>query len=337
MDFFSKKILIDLSVFIFLFFFINYVFYQVFDNLKIKDKLKFLTNINNRELKTIRNVFFIIIVFILYLNNLIFTDIFIKLHTLIEPKTINKIIYSIITIYLSKITIILNELFNNYQKTTFKKSSTLINNYLKILNFGAIITAIILIISFWSEIKPINLITSLSAASAIFVLVFRDFILGVLSSITSANSNIARIGDYIKIEKYNIEGELIDISINSVKLKDSDNNVITFPTYMLTNEVMKNSWFMREIKEKQIKASFYLNNDKLTQLNLIELESLIKNEDFLIKDKDIIFKMDILELNIIKLDIFIYISFSEIKENEENRIKLIQITNEYLNKRSLLL
>lgn len=337
MDFFSKKILIDLSVFIFLFFFINYVFYQVFDNLKIKDKLKFLTNINNRELKTIRNVFFIIIVFILYLNNLIFTDIFIKLHTLIEPKTINKIIYSIITIYLSKITIILNELFNNYQKTTFKKSSTLINNYLKILNFGAIITAIILIISFWSEIKPINLITSLSAASAIFVLVFRDFILGVLSSITSANSNIARIGDYIKIEKYNIEGELIDISINSVKLKDSDNNVITFPTYMLTNEVMKNSWFMREIKEKQIKASFYLNNDKLTQLNLIDLESLIKKEDFLIKDKDIIFKMDILELNIIKLDIFIYISFSEIKENEENRIKLIQITNEYLNKSSLLL
>lgn len=320
MEFFNKKIIIDLIVLIFLYFIVGIFFSKAF--IKLKTKFVFLETINNSELKTIKNVVFMIIVFILYLNKFIFVNIFSEIYTLVEPKTINKIIYSIIAIYVAKIILILNELFNSYQKNNFKKSNTLINNYLKIFNFVSIITAIIFIISFWLDVKPITLITSLSAASAIFVLVFRDFILGVLSSITSANSNIARIGDYIKIEKYNIEGEIIDISINSVKLKDGENNILTFPTYMLTNEVMKNNWYMKEIKEKQIKFDFYLDFKHFDNLKTTEIENFISVQNNVSLNRDIILKTELLEHNIIKLNITFYIILGNLQENELIKLEL---------------
>lgn len=320
MEFFDKKIIIDLIVLIFLYFIVGVFFSKAF--IKLKAKFIFLETINNSELKTIKNVVFMILVFILYLNKFIFINIFSEIYTLVEPKTINKIIYSIIAIYVAKIILILNELFNSYQKNNFKKSNTLINNYLKIFNFISIITAIIFIISFWLDVKPITLITSLSAASAIFVLVFRDFILGVLSSITSANSNIARIGDYIKIEKHNIEGEIIDISINSVKLKDGENNILTFPTYMLTNEVMKNNWYMKEIKEKQIKFDFYLDFKHFDNLKTTEIENFISVQNNVSLNRDIILKTELLEHNIIKLNITFYIILGNLQENELIKLEL---------------
>jgi miniconductance mechanosensitive channel len=153
---------------------------------------------------------------------------------------------------------------NSYYEKKFKFAKQYpIYSYLKVLILLTWIISGILIISFFAHTSPWALLTGVGAVSAVFLLVFKDTLLGIVSSIQATASNIVRIGDRISIDKYGVDGTIMDIAINTVKLRNADNTSATIPTYMLTSEIVKNWRVMEESGGRRIKRSIHINIDSI--------------------------------------------------------------------------
>ena len=73
-------------------------------------------------------------------------------------------------------------------------------------------------------------LTGLGAASAIIILVFKDTILGFVASVQVASYDMVRVGDWITIKNLNVDGDVEDVSLNTVKIRNFDKTVTTIPT-----------------------------------------------------------------------------------------------------------
>lgn len=149
---------------------------------------------------------------------------------------------------------------NGYYEKKFKLARQYpIYSYLKVAIFFVWLISAILIISFFANTSPWALLTGVGAVSAVFLLVFKDTLLGIISSIQVTASNIVRIGDRISLDKYGVDGVVTDIAINTVKIRNADNTLSTIPTYMLTSEIIKNWRQMEESGARRIKRTIHLN------------------------------------------------------------------------------
>ena len=326
-------IFLDLLILILGFLIINYSYNFLLRFLNVEFRVYLIKN-QNSGLFHFKFFSYFILVYFLYKNDLISFDSFLvtndKLRHFFNIPLTTKFIYSIIVFFVCKTIIFLVNSFNDFQKITFIKPNTLINNYIKVFNFLVVVSGVILLVSIWMEVRVISLIAGLSTASAVFALIFRDFILGVITSITSANSNLARIGDYISLEKHNIKGTIIDITITNVKLKGDDENIISFPSYWLINDIMKNRWITKEEHIKHIELEFFLPLSSLSNIDLYEIEQIImKNKDFYQAHNVIIgFDNDKYNIGCLKCDFFI--NLKEFKEIEETKLKIYASIGKYL-------
>ena len=131
-------------------------------------------------------------------------------------------------------------LLNNYYNKRFVFAKQYpIYSYLKVLTLFIWIIGLILIICYFFNTSPWALLTGIGAVSALLLLVFKDTLLGIIASIQVAALNIVHIGNRISIDKYNIDGVVLDISINTVKIRNNDGTIANLPTHMLTSEVLK--------------------------------------------------------------------------------------------------
>ncbi|MBS1572166.1 MAG: mechanosensitive ion channel [Bacteroidetes bacterium] len=125
-----------------------------------------------------------------------------------------------------------------------------------------IIEAIIfvfLIITTIFGISPSTILGSLTAMTAIIVLVFRDTILGIVTGIHVSTSKNLKVGDWIGIPKYNIEGNVQDISLLTTKIQNFDKTISTIPTYDLLSTEIRNHQIMYDGSSRRIKRSIYFN------------------------------------------------------------------------------
>jgi miniconductance mechanosensitive channel len=99
------------------------------------------------------------------------------------------------------------------------------------------ITAMVLIL-FNTSLK--NLLTAFGAISAIILLIFKDTLLGFVASIQVSVNDIVRIGDWITIEKFGADGDVIEINLATVKVRNFDNTTTTIPTYNLISDSFRN-------------------------------------------------------------------------------------------------
>lgn len=331
---------VDFIVLIIGFIAINYLFNFIlkFLNSEFRDYLK---NTQGGGLFHLKLFSYFILVYFLYKNDFInFDSIFItndKLRHFFNIPSTTKIIYTIIVFFVCRTIIFLVNSFNDFQKLTFSKPNTLINNYIKVFNFLVFVSGFILFISIWMEVRVISLIAGLSTASAVFALIFRDFILGVITSITSANSNIARIGDYISLEKHNIKGTIIDITITNVKLKGDDDNIISFPSYWLINDIMKNRWVTKEEHIKHIELDFFVPLSSLSKISLYDIEKIIMSNENFFNERNIIISFDNERYNVGCLKCDFFINLKEYKEIEETKLKIYSSVGDYLNNLDVLI
>ena len=134
-----------------------------------------------------------------------------------------------------------------------------IYSYIKVVMIMAWFIWVILVAAYFANTSPMALLTGIGAVSAIFLLVFRDTLLGIVASIQVTAANIVRVGDRITLDKYSVDGDVIDIAITSVKVRNADNTIATIPTYSLISEVVKNWRGMVESGGRRIKRAMYLN------------------------------------------------------------------------------
>src|SRR5690606_34513226 len=121
-----------------------------------------------------------------------------------------------------------------------------------------------------------SFLVSLGAASAILMLVFKDTILGFVASIqVSANDSI-RVGDWIEMPKYGVDGDVLQINLNNVRVRNFDKTVVTIPTYTLLSDAFKNYRGMQESGGRRIKRAIHIKISTIRYLTPEEIEALKK-------------------------------------------------------------
>ena len=227
---------------------------STFDDLLIKNKVP-------RLLSFIPSLFFLYLIIPTYTDNLII---------IIEALTILLFIVTIKSI-LSTV------------KDYFKLSPSLkhipIDSYIQVIMIFLWFIGIILILSVLTGREIGTFLASLGALSAIIILVFRDTILGFVSSIQITVNDTVRIGDWITMKGSDADGTVIEVNLSTVKVQNFDNTITTIPTYKLVSDSFVNWRGMEESKGRRIKRSLlikpssigFLKNNDIDELKKVKL------------------------------------------------------------------
>ena len=107
--------------------------------------------------------------------------------------------------------------------------------------------------------SPAVLLTGLGASAAILMLVFKDSIMGFVSGIQLSANNMLRVGDWIVMSKYGADGTVIEVTLNTVKVRNWDNTITTLPPYALVSDSFQNWRGMQESGGRRIKRSINID------------------------------------------------------------------------------
>ena len=158
--------------------------------------------------------------------------------------------------------------------------------------FGIFVASVIAVCVIFG-ISGSAIVGSLGAITAVLVLVFRDTILGFVTGIHVATSKNLKVGDWIGIPKYNLEGTIEDINLLTTKILNFDKTISTIPTYDLLSTEIKNLQVMSESNTRRIKRAIIFNINSFKFLNLEEVNRLSKInliKDYLTTKKEEIIK-----------------------------------------------
>lgn len=120
--------------------------------------------------------------------------------------------------------------------------------------------------------------TTLGAASAVLLLIFKDTILGFVASIQVAINDTLRIGDWITMDKYGADGDVIEINLSTVQVQNFDMTITNIPTYAIISESFKNWRGMQSSGGRRIKRSILIKSKSIHYLTDPEIENLKKIE-----------------------------------------------------------
>ena len=120
--------------------------------------------------------------------------------------------------------------------------------------------AIIVIISILINKSPLNLITGLGAFAAVLMLIFKDTILGFVAGVLLSENDMVHIGDWIEMPQNNVNGVVMDITLNIVKVQNFDNTIVTIPPYSLVSGSFINWRGMTESGGRRIMLSCWTVN-----------------------------------------------------------------------------
>jgi miniconductance mechanosensitive channel len=178
-----------------------------------------------------------------------------------------------ILVVLMVIDSVLNALHEIYMKLPISKGRN-IKGFIQVVKIIFYFIAVILIISAFSEEPPKSLMAGLGAMAAVLLLVFKDTILGFVASIQLSANKMVNVGDWIAMPKYNADGDVIDISLNTVKVQNWDKTIATIPTYALVSESFNNWKGMEESGGRRIKRSLNIDMNSVTFLSPEQIEKL---------------------------------------------------------------
>ena len=205
-----------------------------------------------------------------------FTD-YILVEYEITTDIINKTIWILIVITTISI---LNGLINSFSDiyNTYKISkSRPIKGYIQVIKIVILILAGASIISVLIGQDGFKWLAGFGAFSAVIMLIFKDPILGFVGGIQLTSNNMVQIGDWISMPKFGADGNVIDITLTTVKVQNFDKTITTIPTYTLVTDYFQNWRGMEESGGRRIKRSI---NIDMTSVSFCNAEMLAKFESF---------------------------------------------------------
>ena len=111
---------------------------------------------------------------------------------------------------------------------------------------------------------PFLLLSGIGALAAVFSFVFKDSILGFMAGIQLTSNDMLRIGDWIEMTKYGADGDVVDITLNTIKVQNFDKTIVTIPAYALVSDSFRNWRGMLEFGGRRIKRSIYIDMSSIT-------------------------------------------------------------------------
>jgi miniconductance mechanosensitive channel len=119
-------------------------------------------------------------------------------------------------------------------------------------------------------------ISGLGALTAVLLLIFQDTILSFVASVQIGQNDIIKIGDWIEVQEFGADGDVVDIALHTVKVQNWDKTITTIPTSKIVNTSVKNWRAMSEYGGRRIKRSLLIDISSIKFLNNTELKELEK-------------------------------------------------------------
>lgn len=220
-----------------------------------------------------------------------FTDLF-PLYSNIMRRMIY--VYMVVVV-LSAVNSSLDALNDIYNKTKYSKDKP-IKGFIQVAKLVAAIMGGVTIISSLIGQNPLVILSGLGALTAVLLIVFKDSLLGLVAGIQISANDMVRIGDWIEMPKYNADGDVIDISLNTIKVQNFDRTITTIPSYAVISDSFKNWRGMQESGGRRIMRSINIdvNSIKFLEPKMInKLKKINCLKDYIAKKEKEISKYNI--------------------------------------------
>lgn len=172
---------------------------------------------------------------------------------------------------------IIRTIFNairDYLKQDPKFSDKPIDSYIQVIMIVLWIFGTIIIVSEIFDIDTKNLLAILGAISAVIILIFRDTILGFVASVQVSLNDMVRIGDWITFDKFGADGDVTEINLATVKVRNFDNTTTTIPTYSMISDSFRNWRGMLNSDGRRIKRYVLIKASSIRFMKDQEIENL---------------------------------------------------------------
>lgn len=175
----------------------------------------------------------------------------------------------------------LSSLLDIYNTYDISKSKP-IKGYVQLIKMVVYILGFIVAVCILVGVSPWGVLSGVGAFTAVLMFVFKDTILSLVASIQIVANNLFKVGDWVEVEKFGANGEVIDIALHSVQIQNWDKTIVTVPTYKFMENSFKNWKGMSQSGGRRIKRSLSIDLSSVKMCSPELLEKLKKIE--LLKD-----------------------------------------------------
>ena len=155
---------------------------------------------------------------------------------------------------------VMNDIYLTYEISKIKP----VKGYIQVVKIIVITLGVILVIANLIGKSPLILLSGIGALSAVFMLVFRDSLLGLVAGIQLSTNDMVQVGDWIEMPKYGADGDIIDISLNTVKVQNFDKTITMIPSYALISDSFINWRGMQNSGGRRIKRSLFIDTNSIS-------------------------------------------------------------------------
>lgn len=134
----------------------------------------------------------------------------------------------------------------------------------QMLKIVVICVALIIVVSILINKNPSYILTALGASAAVLMLVFKDTIMGLVAGVQLSANDMLRPGDWISMPKYGADGDVEEVTLTTVKVRNWDKTITTIPPYALVSDSFQNWRGMQESGGRRVKRSVYIDMRSIT-------------------------------------------------------------------------
>ena len=179
------------------------------------------------------------------------------------PDIFDRVLFSIIAfIFISFLNAFLNALNQMHVKSSFSQKFS-IKSYVQVAKLLVGIFGFIIIVAILTGRSPVYFLSGIGALTAVLLLVFKDTILSLVSSVQISSNDLFRVGDWIEAPQFGADGDVIDIALHSIKIQNWDKTVSIIPTNKLLDSSFKNWRGMSESGGRRIKRSINIDMNSI--------------------------------------------------------------------------
>ena len=175
--------------------------------------------------------------------------------------------------------LVLDSVLNSVEEIyrSFRASKEIpIKGFIQITKIALYFLSAVFVISILLNKTPFFLLSGIGALTAVLMLVFKDAILGFVAGIQLAANKMVAHGDWIEMPKYGADGDVLEVTLTTVKVQNWDKTVTTIPTYALISESFKNWQGMQESGGRRIKRAVNIDMSSIRFCNEEMLERFAK-------------------------------------------------------------
>jgi miniconductance mechanosensitive channel len=183
------------------------------------------------------------------------------------PEAWKDYIQRIVGAYMIFVSIlVLNALLNAAMaiyRTTEVSATRPIKSFIDLAKILLYILGGVMILCALMKTSPWVFLSGIGAMTAVLLIVFKDSLLGLVASFQITSLDMVRNGDWIEMPKYGADGDVIEVSLHTVKVRNWDKTITTIPTYALVSESFKNWRGMSESGGRRIKRAIHIDMNSI--------------------------------------------------------------------------